>query len=216
MSNRNQRPVTGSPGASRENLEDALSAEADDGDDERTVRASDEDGRGERGITEDAARQGLDDLMSDEEYERLVRDEFEQTALPKPPVLPGWHLCWLTTTSQYDNIAKRQRIGYRPVSRTEMPGFDPSNGQDLERFAGYVTCNEMVLHKIPEAYFQKMMNYFHHKRPAEDDQGTLKTIRDRMEQEQDSGGRDLGELLGSGYLDMEKTAKRSKAVPRFS
>lgn len=220
MSKHNQptRPAAASSDAARPDLEDAFKQEEaeDSGLDERTVRRAGAEERGDRGIQEDAARTELDNLMSDDEYEALVRNEFEQTALPKPPAIPGYHLCWLTTTSQYDNIQKRQRIGYKPVRRDEMAGFDPSNGQDLERFAGYVTCNEMVLHKIPEAYYQKMMAYFHHKMPSEDEQGTLRKIKDGLEQEQDSSGRDLGETLGTGYLDMERTAKRtSRPAPTF-
>lgn len=220
MSRNNQhRHQGGNSQASKQpSQDDAFNREAseDDSADERVVRAGADEAREDRGVVEDADRAGLGDLMSAEDYEALVRNEFEQTALPKPPAMPGWHLCWLTTTSQYDNIAKRQRVGYRPVRASEMPGFDPSNGQSLERFEGFITCNEMVLHKIPEAYFQQMMKYFHHTKPREDEQGTLRTIRDRMEQEQDSAGRDLGELLGSGYLDMEASAKRTKREPSFN
>lgn len=188
-----------------------------DEDDERRVRRGDMDGRGDRGAQEDAERNGLDGLMSDEDYENLVRNEFDQTALPKPPALPGWHLCWLTTTSQYDSIPKRQRIGYRPVRTSEMPGFDPANGQHLENFSGFVTCNEMVLHKIPERYYQQMMKYFHHKKPADDSQTTLEKIKQGLEQEQDSAGNDLGQILGTGLLDMERTTKRTqRASPHFS
>lgn len=203
------------PGPTDPDLAAALREEAEDADsDERVVRSSGD--RGDRGVKEDAERAAFDGLMSDEEYEALVRNEFEQTALPTPPAIPGWHLCWLTTTSQYDSIQKRQRIGYKPVRLDELPGFDPSNGQSLERFAGYVTCNEMVLHKIPEVYYQRMMTYFHHKRPLEDQQQTLQKIKDGNSQEQDSSGRDLGEILGTGLLDMERTAKRAtQLVPRF-
>lgn len=189
--------------------------EAED-DDQRIVRRTDPEISGDRGITEDADRVNeLDNLMSDDEYEALVRAEFEQVALPSPPALAGWHLCWLTTSSQYDNIAKRQRIGYRPVRQSEMPNFDPSNGQSLERYQGFVTCNEMVLHKIPEPYFHKMMSYFHHKRPAEGDEGTLRQVKKTLE-EQDSSGRELSEILGTGFLDMERSAKSVKRQPRFA
>lgn len=192
-------------------------SEPEDQDDERTVRSGATATRGDRGIVEDAAREEMSGLMSDEDFVRLVRDEFEQTALPTPPPLPGWHLCWLTTTSQYDSISKRQRIGYRPVRRDELPGFDPSNGQGLQDFAGVVTCNEMVLHKIPERYYQKMMEYFHHKRPLEDQRATLEKVKVQVDgEEQDQTGRDLTEM-GNGYLDMERSAKREeRAAPRFA
>jgi hypothetical protein len=154
--------------------------------------------------------------MSDAEFEALVRAEFEQTALPTPPAIPGWHLCWGTTTSNYDSISKRMRIGYKPVLSVELPGFDPSNGQSLDKFPGCVTCNEMVLLKIPERFFLQMMLYFHHKKPAEDTETTLDRIKQRLSEEQDASGRDLGDLLGSGFLDMERTAKRASRTPRFA
>lgn len=201
----------------RPELGDAFKEEAEDDGryDERTTRRGAEDERGPRGIVEDAARVG-DDQWSDAEYEALVRSEFEQTALPTPPAMPGWHLCWLTTTSNSDNISKRMRIGYRPVRIEELPGFDPSNGQTLQKFEGHVTCNEMVLCKIPERYFLQMMKYFHHTKPAEDQETTLERIKQGLEKEQDSSGRDLGEILGTGFLDMERTTKRSDRSPRFA
>lgn len=201
---------------SRESAEDG-DQDAIDAADERIIRRDDQEGRGDRGITEDAARDSeLADLMSDAEYEALVRSEFEQVSLPTPPALRGWHLCWLTTSSQYDTISKRQRIGYRPVRTSEMPGFDPSNGQRLARYEDFVTCNEMVLHKIPEAYYQKMMNLFHHKRPSEGDENALRHVQNGLKEKQDSAGRPLSETLGTGYLDMDREAKKVERQPFFS
>lgn len=197
----------------------AESAEdGDDDSDQRIVRHGDADGRGDRGVTEDTARDNeLMDLMSDAEYEALIRNEFEQVSLPQPPALRGWHLCWLTSNSQYDTIAKRQRIGYRPVRRDEMPGFDPSNGQDLNRYEGFVTCNEMVLHKIPEVLYQKMMNYFHHKRPADGDNNTLQQIKNGLgEDQEDSSGKRLSENMGTGFLEMERAARKVHKEARFA
>jgi hypothetical protein len=187
-----------------------------DEDDERIVRSSATEERGARGIDEDVARQDAGGLMSEKDYLALVQAEFEQVSLPKPPTIPGWHLCWLTTTSQYDTIPKRLRLGYKLVTTSEVQGFDPSNGQFLEKYPGYVTCNEMILGKIPDAYYQRMMKHFHHDEPT----GMAKTALDRIKQgldkEKDSEGNDLGEILGDGYLDMEKSAKRSDRTPRFN
>lgn len=187
-------------------------------DDERVVRTAGAEDREARGVTEDAARSELSDLLTDADFESLMRNEFEQTALPTPPAMPGWHLCWLTTNSQYDSLQKRHRIGYRPVLRSELSDFRPYQGQSVvSDFADYVTCNEMVLHKIPEVYYQKMMAYFHHKRPLEDVQGLTQKIRDGNSQEMDQSGRELGEILGNGFLELERSAKRdSRAAPRFS
>lgn len=221
MTKRNTFPPRTPTGAipSAQSAEQLRAAESleDDDEESRVVRRNDADGRGDRGTQEDAARDSeLDNLMSDAEYEALVRAEFEQVSLPTPPKLNGWHLCWLTTTSQYDTISKRQRIGYRPVRTDEMPGFDPSNGQSLARYEGYVTCNELVLHKIPEAYYQKMMNFFHHKKPADGDNSALDAVRTGLAENRDSAGRALSETLGTGYLDMEESARQVQRTPRFS
>jgi hypothetical protein len=196
---------------------DAAFDSGEDSSDERLVRHAPVDERGARGITEDTARNASDDLMSEAEYMALVRSEFEQTALPTPPAIPGWHLCWCTTTSNYDSISRRRRMGYQPVTIAELPGFDPSNGQSLVHFEGFVTCNEMVLCKILEHRYLQMMKYFHHQVPQENAQSTLDRIRERgLDVEQDKSGRDLGKNLGSGYLEMEKTAKRVDREPRFA
>lgn len=212
---RPQTPVSGSAPVARQGLDAAFSQQAED--DERVARNVGDEAREDRGIPEDAARSDLSELLDDADFEALVRNQFEQTALPTPPAMPGWHLCWLTTNSQYDSLQKRHRIGYRPVRRAELPGFQPQGGQQVAgEFADYVTCNEMVLHKIPEKYYQMMMSYFHHKRPLEDVQSLTRKIRDGNEAEQDSAGKDLGEILGAGLLELETSARRDRRMPRFS
>ena len=51
--------------------------------------------------------------------ERLdaFRDKWANSALPDLPanIIPGMHLCWLSTTNTYDSIDKRMALGYEPV-----------------------------------------------------------------------------------------------------
>src|SRR6187402_3064256 len=82
------------------------------GGDERLVRSSGMEIRGERGFEEDPGRA---DPTAEDDFEKMLEDEFVQTALPSPPPLPGWHQAWLTSNSPYDSIQKRQRLGYVPV-----------------------------------------------------------------------------------------------------
>jgi hypothetical protein len=65
-----------------------------------------------------------DKFISTQERRKMWSDEWTQSALPKLPELPGWHLCWLSTTNGYDSIDKRIRLGYVPVKADEFPGFD--------------------------------------------------------------------------------------------
>lgn len=186
--------------------------------DERLVRSGAPEVRGDRGVAEDAARAGDTGLLSLDELENLIKSEFEQTVLPDAPKIPGYHICWLTSGSQYDTLAKRQRLGYTAVRRSELPGFDPSNGQQLQGHEGIITCNEMVLHKIPEAHYQAIMRYFHHKRPLEDEQSILAKSKELSEGGQDSSGKDLMSVEGDGIKDLEARVRRDErsAVPMFN
>lgn len=130
--------------------------------------------RGDRGMNDsDSSDRTGSGLASDDDFERFLEDEFNQTALPNPPALAGYHLCWLTSSSQYDSIQKRQRLGYTPVRQSEMPGFDASNGQVLAGYDGFVTCNEMVLCKIENKRYQQIMSFYHHKKPLEEEEGIV-------------------------------------------
>lgn len=106
--------------------------------------------------------------------ERLVnfRDEWSANALPTPPAIQGYHLCWLSTTNANDPIHRRMRIGYEPVKIEEVPGFEHYKMKSGE-YEGMVSCNEMLLFKLPEDIYQEMMVYFHHEKPLEDEE-TLK------------------------------------------
>lgn len=182
----------------------------------RTRRNDDPDVRGVRGVAEDAERTGDDGLISTADMEQIIRDEFEQVSLPSPPPMSGYHLCWLTTTSQYDSISKRSRLGYSPVRQEEVPGFDPSNGQSLGGYSGFVTCNEMVLHKIPLVRYKVIMNYFHHKKPLEDEAGIVtKVTKEGAAGEKDSKGRPLVKPE-DGFEDLERTVQRTPEAGQFS
>lgn len=182
----------------------------------RTKRIDDPEARGVRGVAEDAERVGETGLMSTDELEKIIRDEFEQTSLPNPPAIPGYHLCWLTTTSQYDSISKRTRLGYSPVRAAEVPGFDPSNGQSLGGYEGFVTCNEMVLFKIPEARYKIIMNYFHHKKPLEDESNIVAQVKQATgDTAEDSKGRSLVEIEG-GLKDLERHVQTAPKAGMFS
>jgi len=60
------------------------------------------------------ANEGTD---SNRERIEAFRDRWQNTALPDIPegLLPGFHLCWLSTTNNYDSIDKRMALGYEPV-----------------------------------------------------------------------------------------------------
>ena len=135
--------------------------------------------------------------MTAAEREAMLRNEFAQEALPKAPKIPGWHTCWLSTTSAYDPIHKRMRIGYEPVKASEVHGMDQFNVREGE-WAGHVSCNEMVLFKIREDTYQSIMKLFHHTMPMEEEARIKEQVRSgpngadkKTDLEIDEGFRDL-------------------------
>jgi hypothetical protein len=144
-------------------------------------------------------------FVSAQERRKMWSDEWTQSALPKLPDLPGWHLCWLSTTNAYDSIDKRIRLGYVPVKADEFPGFDNYRVKAGEH-VGFIACNEMILHKIPMEVYQDIMLQMHHEAPMEE----ADKIRVQVEQLQgnrDSSGKSLGMVEGEGYGQFDQSVR---------
>ena len=160
---------------------------------------------------EDASRRGPEDhMVSSEERRRMFRSEWLQEALPTPPEIPGFHLCWLSTTNQYDPIHKRLRMGYEPVKADEVPGFEHLKVKSGE-MAGFVSCNEMTLYKMPMAIYQEVMAEMHHFAPLDEQEKIRVQQEQLMGGAKDKSGRSLVQIEGSG-MEFGQTAQ----VPTFS
>jgi hypothetical protein len=135
--------------------------------DSRLKKSLQAGGRNDR-ASEDASRRPPEEkFMSAQERRKMWSDEWTQSALPKTPVIPGWHLCWLSTTNNYDTIDKRMRLGYVPVTADEIPGFDSYRVKAGEH-VGHVSCNEMLLFKLPMDVYQDVMAQMHYEAPREE------------------------------------------------
>lgn len=158
-------------------------------------------GRENRGIRDTIREAPEEKMASSEERRKMWKDEWTQRALPEVPEIPGWHLCWLSTTNSYDSIDKRIRLGYVPVKADEVPGFENHRVKAGEH-TGFVACNEMLLYKIPMDVYQEVMAHFHHEAPLEE----ANKIRVQAEQMagRDSKGRQLGEVEGDGLDNIDK------------
>lgn len=158
-------------------------------------------GRENRALEDEERAAPESTFMSAEERKKMWRNEFMQESLPKTPEIPGWHLCWLSTTNSYDSIDKRIRLGYVPVKSEEISGFDNFRVKAGEH-VGYVACNEMLLFKIPMDIYQEIMAQMHHEAPMEE----ANKIRVQAEsiQGRDSSGRRLGQVEGEGIEDMDR------------
>ena len=154
-------------------------------------------GRENRGATADASRASPEEkFASSQERRRMFRSEWTQEALPNPPEIPGFHLCWLSSTSQYDPIHKRLQMGYTPVKAEELPGFENYRVKAGE-MEGFVACNEMILYKLPEEVYQDIMAEMHHYAPM-DEQEKIKVQQDQLLNAKDSNGKRLGQIEGDG------------------
>ena len=129
-------------------------------------------------------------------------DEWTQSALPKLPEIPGWHLCWLSTTNSYDSIDKRIRLGYTPVTQDELRGFENFRVKAGEH-AGFIACNEMLLFKIPIEMYQDIMLQMHHEKPMEEAE-KIRVQLENLQGARDSSGRSLGRVEGEGFGDMDR------------
>lgn len=129
-------------------------------------------------------------------------DEWTQSALPKTPEIPGWHLCWLSTTNAYDTIDKRMRLGYIPVTADELPGFDSYRVKAGEH-VGHISCNEMLLFKLPMDVYQEVMAQMHYEAPLAE----VERIYSQAESlgAKDSSGRRLVQMeAGMDRLDQQQ------------
>ena len=163
-------------------------------------------------IKERAATDGA----SSAQRERLeaFRDKWQNSALPEIPrdALPGMHLCWLSTTNTYDSIDKRVALGYEPVKASELgQGFEGLGKMNSGKFEGCVSCNEMILFKLPEEVYQEVMKMMHLEDPLEHQRNITASVRDTANE--GKGGRSI---LEGGILEMEKEARRASNNIRFS
>ena len=144
-------------------------------------------------------------FISKQERRKMWSDEWTQSALPKVPEIPGWHLCWLSTTNGYDSIDKRMRLGYVPVRADELPGFDNYRvkaGEDV----GFIACNEMRLYKLPMEIYQEVMTQMHHEAPNEESDKVQVQV-EQLQGNRDSSGRSLGSVEGEGFGNLNRNVQ---------
>jgi hypothetical protein len=142
----------------------------------------------------DANRTGMDGTaLTAEERRMALRKNWVQEVLPTPPPMKGYHVCWLSTTNTTDPIYRRVERGYQPVKASEIPGFGGQYSSKDSQYEGCISCNEMLLFKIPLETYNDLMTIYHHDIPIEQEGA----IYDRLQtSETDSNGRKLGFIEG--------------------
>jgi len=168
----------------------------------KTLNAGGRESRSSQDLSRAAPEEAF---ISKQERRKMWSDEWTQSALPKVPDIPGWHICWLSTTNGYDSIDKRMRLGYVPVRADELPGFDNYRvkaGEDV----GFIACNEMRLYKLPMEVYQEVMTQMHHDAPNEESDKVQVQI-EQLQGNRDSSGRSLGSVEGEGFGNLNRNVQ---------
>mgnify|MGYP003330103464 FL=1 len=164
-------------------------------------------GRHDR-ASEDADRRAPEEkFISAQERRKMFSGGWNQEAMPEIPPQDGWHHCWLSTTNGYDSIDKRMRNGYVPVKADEIPGLNQHRVKAGE-YIGYISCNEMLLFKIPMDIYQQLMTYQHHDLPREEAE-KVKVQMENLQGQRDSNGRSLMSVEGEGIGTIESQPNRT-------
>jgi len=148
--------------------------------------------------------------LSDEQRVAMFQQSFHEAILPNIPEIPGYHVCWLSTTHPGDSIQRRFQMGYEPIKAEDVPGWT-HHSQKSGEFAGFISVQEMLACKIRNDLYQRFMKAVHHDAPRAEEQRMAEVadmIRDRLS-EASSGGDERVQLFeGDGMTALRKPAPR--------
>lgn len=129
---------------------------------------------GDRSLTED--RQVIEKTRLEQ-----FRRNFTAEKLPNLPEIPGYHVCWLTTTNNSDPVYRRLNLGYELIKASEIPGFENTQIKGGE-FDGCVGVGEMIAAKLPLELYEVYMTEMHHTQPRQEEE-KLRSVIEVIEQE---------------------------------
>lgn len=132
--------------------------------------------------------------VSEDDRLEMFRAQLFNDALPDLPEMPGYHVCWLTTTNPRDPIHRRIQLGYEPIKAAEVPGMEFASIKTGE-WSGLIGVNEMIAFKLPESLYQKFMQEAHHDAPLREENKLAETA-EIMRQQAEGSGSTLYEVDG--------------------
>lgn len=139
--------------------------------------------------------------VSEDERLEMFRMQSFNNVLPSIPDIPGYHVCWLTTTNPSDPIHRRMQLGYEPVKPEEAPGMTYATLKTGE-YQGFIGVNEMLAFKLPLSLYEKFMQEVHHRQPLEEEAN----LADQTERLREQAMRDGGQLLeGDGMQELRQS-----------
>jgi hypothetical protein len=152
---------------------------------------------------------GMDDrqvtenrTVSEDDRLEMFRMQMYNDALPDVPNIPGYHVCWLTTTNPRDPIHRRVQLGYEPIKAEEVPGMEYASIKTGE-WSGLIGVNEMIAFKLPESLYQRFMKEAHYDAPLREEDKLEETAQIMRDQAERSGSR---LVEGDGMEDMYRYA----------
>ena len=130
----------------------------------------------------------------------LFLDSLNQSVLPRLPEIPGYHICWLTTSNPKDTVEWRQRLGYTVLRYSDFPDMPVIGGLKGDTDpSGVIKINEMVAAKIPLRRYNKLMLAVGHTLPLNEEQ----KLRGDLEQmAEDARSRGARVMVGDGNRDI--------------
>jgi len=140
--------------------------------------------------------------ISDDDRLEMFRAQLFNDALPDLPEIPGYHVCWLTTTNPRDPIHRRIQLGYEPVKAEEVPGMEHASVKTGE-YVGMIAVNEMLAFKLPESLYQRFMKEAHYDAPLREEDKLAEVADSIRAQAESSGGR---LIEGDGMDDFRQHA----------
>jgi len=138
--------------------------------------------------------------VTDDDRLEMFRAQLFNDALPDLPDMPGYHVCWLTTTNPRDPIHRRIQLGYEPIKADEVPGMEFASIKTGE-WSGLVGVNEMIAFKLPLSLYQRFMQEAHHDAPLREENKLAETA-EIMRQQAEGSGSTLFE--GDGLMEMRE------------
>jgi hypothetical protein len=156
------------------------------------------EGREDRAMQDRAVTENRE--VSDDDRLSMFRQQFFQAALPDLPKIPGYHVCWLTTTNPRDTVNMRMRLGYEPVKPEDIPGWEATSIKSGE-WTGFIGVNEMLAFKIPTSLYERFMQEAHHDAPLRELEKLTDTA-EFMKQQAESSGTTMFE--GDGMQDLRQ------------
>lgn len=172
----------------------------------RTAGPDDRDERENRDEAEED--DGRPENVADEERFLNFVDSQNQSVLPDLPSMPGYHVCWLTTSNPRDSITMRLNWGYEILTPGMVPGWQSPTIKNGDH-GPCIMVNEMIAARIRLPLYRKMMRHLHHDLPLSEEEKLKSAVEGMKENAARSGGRlDIGD----GTAEIVQRA----SVPEFS